>query len=158
MVFNPNQNLGLALWGLLVFWAVILTLLFFKIRSHYHRLTYGIDKKTLGAVLEKILKDQEVADQKIEELVKRAEKAEKEGLTHVRKVGLLRFNPFEEVGSDQSFVLSLLDAEDNGIVLTSLTSRSGTRWFGKTVKKGEGLEHELSKEEKEALHKAQGKL
>lgn len=157
MVFNLSQNFIWAVWGILFFWLIVISFFIFKLTKHYNKLTKGASRATLSEVLEKILKTQEVSDKRIDELVKRAEKAEKEGLIHIQKIGLLRFNPFEEVGSDQSFVLALLDGENNGIVVTSLTSRTGTRWYGKTVKNGEGVEHELSKEEKEALRKAQGK-
>jgi len=154
MVFNLSQE---AIFGVLVFWLIIISFLLFKLKRHYNRLTAGTEKKTLSQVLEKILKEIEISEGRINELVKRAENAEKEGLTHIQKVGLLRFNPFEDVGGDQSFILALLNGENDGMVLTSLHGRTGTRWYGKTVKKGEGVEHELSNEEKQALRLAQGK-
>lgn len=154
MVFNLNQNFFLIILGLLAIWLGILTFIIIRLKSYYHRLTYGADKKTLSEVLEKTLFIQEDSKKKIKELIDRIEKGEKEGLTHIQKVGLVRFNPFEDVGGDQSFIVALLDENDNGIVLTSLHSRSETRWYGKTVKKGTGVEHELSKEEVEAIRKA----
>lgn len=154
MVFNLNQ--GPIFWILLILvgWLIIISFFLFRVVKHYNRLTEGTTKGTLKEVLEKILKSIEVSDKRIDELIKTVGEQKKEGLTHVQKTGLLRFNPFEEVGGDQSFVLALLDGENNGIVLTSLTSRTGTRWYGKTVKNGKGLEHELSAEEKEAIKKA----
>lgn len=156
MLFNSSQNLIWAVWGILVLWLAIISFFLFRLKNHYNQLTKGTTKGTLTEVLEKILKSLAVSDQEIAKLCARVEKQEKESLTHIQKVGLLRFNPFAEVGSDQSFVLALLDGEDNGIVVTSLTSRTGTRWYGKKVKKATGVEHELSNEEKEALHLAQG--
>lgn len=149
MVFNLNLILGI-----LVVWLVIISFFIFRLRKHYNKLIRGTSRATLSEVLEKILKTQEVSDKRIDELVKKAEETDKASLAHIQKVGLLRFNPFAEVGSDQSFVLALLDGEDNGVVVTSLTSRTGTHWYGKTVKKGQGIEHELSSEEKEAIKKA----
>lgn len=142
---------------LVVFWGTILTVLVWQLKKHYNKLIKATDKKTLTEVLEKILSEVSVTDKKISELAQRIEEVDKSGFSHLQKFGLIRFNPFEEVGSDQSFVICLLDAFDNGIVLTSLTSRSGTRWYGKTVKKGEGVEHDFSKEEKEALRQSQNK-
>ena len=43
----------------------------------------------------------------------------------VPAVGLVRFNPFEETGGNQSFALALLDADGDGWVLSSLHARSG---------------------------------
>lgn len=153
MVFN----LELVIIFLLGFWGATLTVLVWQLKRHYDRLIKRTDKKTLTEVLEKILSEVFLNDKKINELAQKIEEVDKQGFSHVQKVGLLRFNPFEEVGSDQSFVICLLDAFDNGIVLTSLTSRSGTRWYGKTVKKGEGVEHDFSKEEKEVLKQAQNR-
>ena len=77
----------------------------------------------------------------------------KETKFSVQKVGIIRYNPFKEVGGDQSFSIALLDGEDSGVVFTSLYSREGNRVYGKSIKKGES-EHSLSEEEKEAIAKA----
>lgn len=153
MVFN----LELVLIFLIGFWGTTLTVLVWQLKRHYNKLIKRTDKKTLTEILAKILNEIALTDKKISELAQKIEEVDKSGFSHLQKVGLVRFNPFEEVGSDQSFVICLLDAFNNGIVLTSLTSRSGTRWYGKTIKKGEGVEHDFSKEEKEALRQAQSK-
>jgi len=63
----------------------------------------------------------------------------KEGLFSIQKVGIVRFNPFSEVGGDQS--------------ITSLYTRENNRIYGKPVAGGES-EYVLSKEEKSAIEKA----
>lgn len=73
--------------------------------------------------------------------------------TSVRKVGLVRYNPFSGMGGDQSFSIALLDSKDNGFIITSLFSREGTRVYAKPVKNGQS-EYQLSDEEKEAIEKA----
>ena len=50
-----------------------------------------------------------------------------------QRVGLVRYNPFEETGGNQSFALALLDADGDGWVLSSLHARSGTRVYAKAV-------------------------
>ncbi len=157
MVFNPSQQLLSWILGLLVIWLVTLSFLIFRAIRHYNRLSQGISHSTLKEVLEKVLKDVNNSQKWIDKVDKREEKAEKESLGHIQRVGLLRFNPFDDVGGDQSFVLALLNGENDGIILTALHSRTGTRWYGKTVKKGQGVEHELSNEEKEAIKKAEKK-
>ncbi len=77
-----------------------------------------------------------------------------QGKTYLQKIGLVRFNPFSDTGGDQSFSLALLDGQESGIIMTSLYARTGVRWYIKTIKKGKGLEHDLSKEEAEALKRA----
>lgn len=81
----------------------------------------------------------------------------KMGLSHTQKVSVLRYNPYQDTGGDQSFSVALLDGNSDGIILTSLHSRSGTRVYIKSVDKGKS-EVELSKEEKEVLGKAVSKI
>lgn len=76
-----------------------------------------------------------------------------EGLGHVQKLAVLRYNPYNDTGGDQSFTAVFLDGRQNGLMVTSLHSRSGTRVYAKAIVKGES-DLELSKEEKEALVKA----
>ena len=77
----------------------------------------------------------------------------KENKFNVQKVGIIRFNPFKEIGGNQSFSAALLDGNDSGIVITSLYSREGNRVYGKPVKTGTS-DYLLSNEEKEAIEKA----
>lgn len=72
---------------------------------------------------------------------------------NIQKIGIVRFNPFKEVGSDQSFSLALLDANDSGAVITSLYTREENRIYGKPISNGKS-EYVLSEEEKEAINKA----
>lgn len=71
------------------------------------------------------------------------------------KVGVVRFNPFHEVGGDQSFVIALLDQKNNGIVISSLYNRTNCRFYGKPIIAGKS-EYSLSDEEIEAISRAQG--
>ncbi|HNY04262.1 MAG TPA: DUF4446 family protein [Candidatus Woesebacteria bacterium] len=72
----------------------------------------------------------------------------------IEKIKLVRFNPFDDVGGDQSFILVLLNKENSGILLTSLHHRSFTRIYAKPIKNGQGDNITLSKEEKSAILKA----
>ena len=68
----------------------------------------------------------------------------------LQHIGLVRFNPFEDTGSDQSFAIALLDDQRDGIVISSLHGRANTRVFAKPVADG-GSPHNLSDEETEAI-------
>jgi len=71
----------------------------------------------------------------------------------ITKVGVVRFNPFKDTGGDQSFAIALLDSNNNGLVLSSLYTREGTRVYTKPIEK-EISNYNLSDEEKEAIEKA----
>ena len=68
----------------------------------------------------------------------------------LQHIGLVRYNPFDDTGSDQSFAIALLDDQRDGIVLSSLHGRTNTRIFAKPVADG-GSPHNLSDEESQAI-------
>lgn len=71
----------------------------------------------------------------------------------IQHIGLVRFNPFEDTGSDQSFAIALLDDARDGVVISSLHGRSNTRVFAKPVSGGVSA-HTLSDEETQAIRTA----
>ena len=71
----------------------------------------------------------------------------------IQKVGVIRYNPFADTGGDQSFAIALLDSLGNGVVLSSLHSRTDTRVFAKPVQSGRS-KYQLSDEEHDAIKKA----
>ena len=70
-----------------------------------------------------------------------------------QKISLTRFNPFSNVGGDQSFILVLLDNFNSGVIITSLHNRNNTRIYAKQIKNGKGIDAALSTEEKNAVTK-----
>ena len=72
---------------------------------------------------------------------------------NIQKVGLAKYNPFDETGGDHSFSLVLLDGNKNGIIITSLHTRERTRLYLKDVVEGNS-KIELSKDESKALNLA----
>lgn len=71
----------------------------------------------------------------------------------IQHVGLVQFNPFDDTGGNQSFALAMLDANADGIVLSSLHSRTATRVYVKAILAGRS-EAQLSAEELAALRDA----
>lgn len=70
----------------------------------------------------------------------------------ISKFSVLRFNPFKDLGGDQSFVTTFLDSKNNGLVISSMHTREGTRVYAKPViKGGEGEKYKLTEEEKKAI-------
>lgn len=135
-------------------WLAILTYYLYKVSAHYQRLTGVTGQDNLTKALDKILDELYLNKAKTEELSGKLRKLVGQNVYHVQKVGILRFNPFEDTGGDQSFVLAILDGRDCGVVLTSLHGRSGTRWYAKNVKNGKGIDHQLSVEEEKAIKSA----
>jgi len=74
----------------------------------------------------------------------------------IRGLETVRFNPFPDQGSNQSFAIGMLNEDGDGVVFSSLYSRERTSMFAKPIKNGKS-EYELTKEEKGALKKAEVK-
>jgi hypothetical protein len=72
----------------------------------------------------------------------------------IQGVGVVRYNPFEQMGSNMSFSLALLDGRANGVVVSVLNNREGSRVYGKAVERGTS-NYPLSDEERKALALAQ---
>jgi len=103
--------------------------------------------------LKEILSQFKDLEMNFERLAQELENFKKESELSIQKIGIIRFNPFSNVGGDQSFSLALLDGDNNGVVITSLYSREENRVYGKPIKKGLS-EYPLSEEEKEAIKQA----
>jgi hypothetical protein len=73
----------------------------------------------------------------------------------IQKTGIVRFNPFSDMDGNQSFIIALLDGENNGFVISSLFVKEGNRVYTKEIKAGVS-DHKLSKEESEAINRAIG--
>lgn len=142
------------LFGIVFVWLAVASFFIFKTRSHYLRLTKKTKAGTLETALERLLDESKAQKKEIKEIEEAVLHLDKERVKYFQKVGFVRFNPFDRVGGEQSFVVSLLDKEDNGIVLNFLYTREGVRIYAKPVKGGKGTEYELAKEELEAVKKA----
>jgi hypothetical protein len=71
----------------------------------------------------------------------------------VQCIGLVRYNPFDDTGGDQSFALALLDKRGSGVVISSLHGRTATRFYAKPVQHGASA-LSLSDEEAQAVRQA----
>lgn len=148
------SNLVIIVGVIFFIWLLILSVLFWNLMSHYNKLSQGTGG-TLKTILESLLKEIAFAKKELGFLKDRAENLQKEGTFHIQKVGLTRFNPFKDTGGDQSFILSLIDGNNTGVIISGLYSRSGTRWYAKKIVNGKSVEHELTDEEKQALKETQ---
>jgi hypothetical protein len=113
-------------------------------------------KKAEPENLREVLSQFKELKSNFDQIAKELESLKKESRFFIQKVGIVRFNPFSDVGSDQSFSAALLDGEDNGVIITSLYTREGNRVYGKPIKNGKSV-YLLSDEEKQAINQAKTK-
>ena len=72
----------------------------------------------------------------------------------LRDVAIVRYDALQEMSGQLSFSLALLNAQGDGVVLSSINGRAETRTYAKPVRAGKGVQ-ELSPEEAQAVHSAQ---
>lgn len=124
-----------------------------KIIKKYKRLTRGVNNKNLEALLNHHHNQVEEALTLFREFKCTQDMLSKQ-LSHcIQNIGIVRYNPFSQVGSDQSFSIALLDSHENGVVITGLYSRDSSVTFGKPIVNGL-CEYPLSDEEKQAIQLA----
>jgi len=111
-------------------------------------------KKKEPKNLKEVLVQFETLKKDFRKLSKEVKTLRKEGDLSIKRVGVVRFNPFKEIGGNQSFSIAFLDAHNDGLVITSFYGRETNRVYAKPVKKGRS-KYLLSKEEKKAIEKAQ---
>lgn len=106
-------------------------------------------ENTIIALADDIIKLKKAKESTEKELVEINTKLRKS----IRGLETIRFNPFPDQGSNQSFVIGMLNEDNDGVVLSSLYSRERMSVFAKPIKNGKS-EYELTEEEKTALDKA----
>ena len=74
-------------------------------------------------------------------------------MSNFQKVGIVKYDAFNEMGGKLSFVITLLDGNNNGYIINSMHSREGCYNYIKEIVKGESY-IELSEEEAESLERA----
>jgi uncharacterized protein DUF4446 len=119
-------------------------------------LTRGSDAQSLEAVLGSHLERVRQVVNDVNTVSARTALVERDLQSSLGRIGLVRFNPFEETGGNQSFALALIDSRGDGFVVSSLHARAGTRVYAKAVAGGTS-EANLSAEESEALAQALAK-
>ena len=116
-------------------------------------LTRGGEESSLEDVLGSHLDRVRQVVREVEGVSARTTAVERDMRGALSRVGLVRFNPFEDTGGNQSFALALLDGNGDGFVVSSLHARAGTRLYAKSVNAG-ASDSALSDEEGEALRQA----
>ncbi len=151
-----EQQSGAAMAGLAIGCAVLLLLVLYllgsvvMLRRRYSFLLRQEDTLDLGTVFADVQKQVEKLQGGLDESASHLNQLSSQVDRCVQKIGVVRFDAFEDVGGQQSFAVALLDSKDNGVLVSSLYSRSDCRTYAKSVNAG-ASEHNLSEEEQQAL-------
>lgn len=127
-----------------------------KLNQRIGQITGGVEGGDLEEILSHHLETVHQVGRDLDELTARIAILESTSRHHFTRQGLIQFNPFPDTGGNQSFALALLDESDDGFIVSSLHSRTGTRIYAKAVTGGKA-DTSLSAEEQEAIDDARSK-
>ena len=138
---------------ILIGWVALLQRSEAQLRRRLRRVLPEGESSGIDEILDRQLKRIDGLSERIDALNKLHHELESLSQRTVQKVAVIRYNPFADTGGDQSFAIALLDSLGNGVVLSSLHSRTDTRVFAKAVQGGRS-KYQLSDEEQDAIKKA----
>jgi hypothetical protein len=124
-----------------------------RLRSLGKGLGIGVEDMSLAEIISTQGARLDAAHSGINDLKRAAATLDSSVARSVQYIGLVRYNPFQEAGGDQSFALALLDRHGDGVVVSSLHGRTATRFYAKPVKGGTSA-LSLSAEEVQAIKQA----
>lgn len=145
---------GMAIIILLLF--IIIIILFKSINNleaKYRRMMRGASGKNIEELVTKRLEEIDEAKENCEKALEQNRLIEEKIKECVQKVAIMRYKAFENVGSDLSFSIAILDGNNDGVLLTGIYGREDSTTYAKPVDKGISR-YDLSEEEITVLNEA----
>jgi len=121
-----------------------------KLRAKYNTFMKGLSDRNLEEVIDAYIEEVRGLSAKNKDIEVHLNNIERNLLYTIQKIGIVRFNAFDNVGSDLSFSIALLDYNDNGIVLSGIYARDSSSTYAKPVASGKS-KYQLSAEEIQAI-------
>lgn len=129
-------------------------LVFIAILEHrLKRLMRGKQGADLEETITTLINELDNIHKNIDEIEEYLADVERRLRRNIQGVRTIRFNPFPDHGSNQSFATAFLNEEGDGVVISSLYSRDKVSVYAKPITKHKS-EYELSTEEIQAIEEA----
>ena len=124
-----------------------------RMKKRYKKMMTGVESGNLERMLighidevKRVMEkntELEMENQKLDNLLQQA----------LTRVAMVRYRAFEDMGGDLSYAVAMLDAHNNGVVLSSVFGREGSQAYAKPIENG-GSSYKLTEEEQQALREA----
>lgn len=154
---TTQLTIGLAASALVAIVALLLALAstarLRRLRRHYSVLRGEGDESDLIDLARSWRADIVAVNRRVDEVTEAQQRTELVANLAIRSCAVVRYDAFPGMGGRLSFSAALLDANGDGMLLTSINGRQETRTYGKAVKNHQS-EHDLSDEERQALDEA----
>lgn len=149
--------IGLAGISLVLLILVIIQMIQIEsLKKKYKKFMGGKDVKSLEDKLKKIVEDNKYIIELSTENKKNIKEINKKMEFSFNKVGIVKYDAFNQMGGKLSFCLALLNEKDNGFIMNSVHSSEGCYTYIKEIKAGI-CNIDLGNEEKQALSEAMKK-
>lgn len=127
-----------------------------RVETKYRKLMKGTSGKNLEEMLIERIDSIEETKEKSERALQECERLEIKMKECIQKVAIMRYKAFDDVGSDLSFSIAMLDDKNDGVILTGIYGRQESTTYAKPIDKGISR-YDLSEEELCVLNEASNK-
>lgn len=124
-----------------------------RLEKRYKKMMKGSYGKSIEELLIDYTGKIENSMKTVQEIESRYESINSRVKNSIQKCSVIRFRAFDDVGSDLSFSIALLDEKNDGVVLTGIYGRNECATFAKPIENGIS-KYDLSDEEKQAIKNA----
>ncbi len=151
LILSPYFIIGNVLFTFIILISLISTRLKLnKLLKRYKKFFKDSDNGSVEKLVEENIDLCNEISNKNKDIENRINYVERNMLQCVQKIGVVRYNAFDNVGSNLSFAIALLDGNDNGVVLNGIYSRESTSTYAKAIANGQS-KYALSAEEIQAI-------
>lgn len=159
-IINNFQGIIIAVLSLVVIILFFIVIMQFKsinkLENRYRKFMRGVDNKSIEELINLYLDRIDKATEQTEYMKELYKSLDNKINLCIQKVGIMRYRAFEDVGSDLSYSIALLDSKNDGVILTGIYGRNESTTYAKPIDKGLSR-YELSEEEKYVLQDAMNK-
>lgn len=162
-IIQIYNNINIYIVGALIVIVLFLLIIFIvnmkainKLEMKYRKLTRGVDNSNLEEVISTYMDKVDATRKETEEMKGIIDSIDQKIDKCVQNISITRYKAFDDVGSDLSFSLALLDANKDGVIITSIYGRNESTMYAKPIDKGISR-YDLSDEEKQTLQAALNK-
>lgn len=127
-----------------------------KVENKYRKFMRGVNNKNLEELVVGYLDKIDEVKSNSDKLKEAYDNLNKRVKGCIQKISIIRFRAFEDVGSDLSFSIALLDDDNSGVIITSIYGRNESTTYAKPIDRGISR-YDLSQEEEQVLEDAMGK-
>ena len=126
------------------------------VKTRYRKMMAGVEGGNLERMIADHIELAESITNERKEFRKELDRLDGMLAKAITRVAVVRFDAFEDVGSDLSYCIAMLDSENNGMVISSIFGREEARTYVKPIERGEST-YKLTREEEQALREAMKK-